>query len=126
MADIGVQVDGLSRLIRDLERLGVEVSDLKEAMGRVATEVMPDYQRHVPRVTGALVGDFRAAKAKGRARLLVGRARVPYAGPVNYGWSARNIKPANFVAKGDAAAAPKASNSLEREISQLISQLNLD
>lgn len=123
---IGVKVEGLSRVVRDLQKLGVEVDDLKDAMARIAEEVKPDYQRVTPRgETGRLRGDFRTGKAKGKAVLYVGRASVPYAGPINYGWPARNIAPANFIAKGDETAAPKAHASLEDAISDLVSTLHL-
>lgn len=122
---IGVRVEGLSSLVRNLQRLGVEVGDLREAFGRIAEEVKPDYQAVTPVRSGRLRGDYRASKAKGKANLYVGRASIPYAGAINYGWPARNIAPANFIAKGDETAAPKASVSLEEEISRLIQELHL-
>lgn len=122
---IGVKVEGLSSVVRNLERMGVEVADLKDAFGRIAEQVKPFYQSATPAVSGALRGDYRTSKSKGKANLYVGRASIPYAGPINYGWPARNIAPANFVARGDAAAEPTASASLENEISRLVSSLNL-
>lgn len=124
-SDIGVQIEGLSRVVRNLERMGVEVADLRDAFGRIAEQVKPDYQAATPVRTGRLRGDYRASKAKGKANLYVGRASIPYAGPINYGWPARNIAPRNFIERGDATAAPKASRSLEEEISRLVSELNL-
>lgn len=128
----GIRVEGLSRVVRDLQKFGVEVEDLKDAMARLAEQVKPDYQRFTPvgtapssKAPGRLRGDFRTGKAKGKAVLYVGRASIPYAGPINYGWPARNIRPANFIAKGDQIAAPKAHASLEDAISDLITNLNL-
>lgn len=122
---IGVRVEGLTKVVRGLQQMGVEVEDLKDAWGRIAEEVKPDYQRVTPYRTGRLRGDYRTSKAKGKANLYVGRASVPYAGPINYGWAKRNIAPANFVQRGDVTAAPKASRSLEEEISRLVARLNL-
>lgn len=121
-----VQVEGLSRVVRDLQRFGVEVSDLKEAFARIGEQVIPDYERFTPvGPTGRLRNDYRVSKAKSRTNLYVGRASIPYAGPINYGWPARNITPRNFIAKGDAVAGPKAQRSLEDEISDLVTRLNL-
>lgn len=122
---VGVRVEGLTSLVRSLQKMGVEAEDLKDAMGRIAEEIKPDYQAATPALTGRLRGDYRASKSKGKANLYVGRASVPYAAPINYGWPARNIAAANFVAKGDETAAPKASRSLEEEISRLITELRL-
>lgn len=122
---IGVRVEGLSSVVRNLQRMGVEVEDLRDAFARIAEEVKPDYQSVTPVKSGALRADYRTSKTKGKANLYVGRASIPYAGPINYGWPARNIAPRNFVARGDEIAAPKASRSLEEEISRLVSSLNL-
>jgi hypothetical protein len=122
---IGVKVEGLNQIVRGLQSMGVEVEDLRDAFGRIAEEVKPDYVAATPRKTGRLAGDYRASKTKGKANLYVGRASIPYAGPINYGWPARNIAASNFVARGDETAAPKASASLEEEISALIQKLNL-
>lgn len=105
--------------------MGVEVEDLRDAFARIGEEVKPDYQAATPHRSGRLAGDYRVSKAKGKANLYVGRASIPYAGPINYGWAARNIEPSNFVARGDAVAAPKAARSLEEEISRLVQNLNL-
>ncbi|KRF19662.1 hypothetical protein [Nocardioides sp. Soil796] len=122
---IGVKVEGLSGVVRNLQKMGVEVEDLKDAFARIGEQVKPDYQRVTPVRSGRLRGDYRVSKAKGKVNLYVGRASIPYAGPINYGWAARNIAPANFIAKGDETASPKASNSLEEAISDLVEKLNL-
>lgn len=122
---IGVRVEGLGSVVRSLQQMGVEVEDLKAAMKAIAEEVKPDYVAHAPVRTGRLRGDFRTANAKGKSTIYVGRASVPYAGPINFGWAARGIAPANFIAKGDATAAPKAAASLEDAISSLVQSLDL-
>lgn len=125
MTSVSVRVEGLGRVLRSLERLGVEVEDLKDGLGRIGTEAMPVYQALTPVRSGRLRGDYRVSRAKGRVNLYVGRASVPHAGPINYGWPARGIRASNFVERGDRVAAPRATASLETEIGRLIANLGL-
>ena len=57
---------------------------------------------------------------KRQAVVTAGRASVPYAGPINYGWPARNIAPSHFMQRTDAVMAPRAIQLLEAEINQRI------
>lgn len=136
-----VRVEGLSRAVRDLARLGVDLEDLRGAFSRIAVEAVPTYQRFTPRRSGRLRGDFRAARTANRAVLYVGRASVPYAKAINYGWGSgatgyrhgkranpnlRGSYPgANFVAKGDAVETPRAWAAIEADIDRLIRARNL-
>lgn len=122
---VTVRVEGLRRTVRALDRAGAGVDDVRDALGRIAANVEPDYKRYTPRARGRLQGTYRIGKAKSRAVIYVGTRAVPYAGPINYGWRGRNIKPAHFIAKGDVIAAPKASTQLEQELGQLFAQLGL-
>lgn len=115
-----IRIEGLSRAVRQLESFGVGLEDLRSAFARIASEAVPTYQRFTPVRSGRLRGDYRTARTKNRAVLYVGRAAVPYAKPINYGWPARNITGANFVAKGDAVEAPRALAAIEDDINRLI------
>lgn len=118
-----IQLTGVREAARDLERLGVRVEDLRAAFGRISSEALPVYQGFTPHRTGRLRGDFRPARTKNRAVLYVGRASVPYAGPINYGWAARNIAPANFIARGDEVMGPRAVEAIEAELNYLITTI---
>jgi hypothetical protein len=50
-----------------------------------------------PRRTGALGASVRGMKQVGRARIVAGNASVPYSGPINYGWPARNLPAQPFM-----------------------------
>ena len=125
MDKIGVQVVGLTQAVRSLERLGVEVEDLRDAWGRIADRVKPIYEANTPKRTGRLRGDYRTGRAKGKASLAVGGARVPYARVIRWGWAARNIRANDWVTRADATAEPVAATHLDEEISRLISRLDL-
>lgn len=81
----GTRVTGLRETIRNLERLGVNVQDLKEAFLDIANDVVQEAGALVRRKTGALAATIRPAKSKNKAVVRAGNGtRVPYAGIINY------------------------------------------
>ncbi len=121
----GVRVTGLNETVRSLQRLGVEVDDLKDVMADIAAEGARLAGQYAPRRSGRLGGTIRGNRAKAKAVVTAGRAQVKYAGPINYGWKKRNIAPALFMQKADAALAPEAVKKLEAGIEKLINGLGL-
>ena len=118
-----IQITGVREAARDLERLGVRVEDLKAAFGRISAEALPVYRGFTPVRTGRLRGNYRQGRTKNRAVLYVGGASVPYAGPIQYGWAARNIQGAHFIEKGDEAMGPRAVDAIEAELNYLITTI---
>lgn len=125
MVSGGVQVTGLNKLVRDLHALGLEVDDLKDAFGTIAKEGARVASSFAPIRSGKLRASVRGNRAKNKAVVSAGRARVPYAAPINYGWYARNIKPAHFMQKADAVMRPKALNELDKAILKKIKERGL-
>lgn len=123
---IGVRVQGLDRVVRDLKRLGVEVEDLRAAFTKIGQEAVPIYQAVTPRKTGRLAGSYRASRARNKAVLYVGSAAVPYAAAIQYGYPARNIAARRYVEQGDRVAAPQVTATLDEEVTRLIQRLDLD
>lgn len=122
---MAVRVEGLNRAVRDLQRAGVEIADIKDVFAEIASEAATIAARYAPVRSGALARSVRGNKAKNKAVVLAGRARVPYAGAINYGWPKRNIKPANFLAKADAEMAERAPKMLEDGVQRIIERNNL-
>lgn len=122
---VTIRVQGLTQMRKALDRAGAGATDMRDALGRIATAVEPDYKRRTPAKSGRLRGSYRVGKSKAKAVIYVGSRAAPHAGPINYGWRKRNISPAHFVAQGDATAGPKAATQLEHELSQLFDQLGL-
>lgn len=120
MAQTGVRIEGLSKAVRNLKALGLDVEDLKGAFSRIAAEAAQRVTRHVPHRSGRLAASVRGNRAQSKAVVTIGRASVPYAGPINYGWPKRNIAAANFIAKTDAEISPVALRLLEDEINKAI------
>lgn len=116
----GYKVDGLNQVVRGLQQIGVEVDDLKGAFSSIAAMGARQAARYAPKRTGRLAGDVRGNRARSKAVVMAGRASLPYAGPINYGWAARNITPSLFMQRADQAMRPFALRRLEAEINTTI------
>lgn len=121
----GVRVTGLNSTVRALEKLGLDVDDLKAAFGPIAAEAADIAAGYAPRRTGALAASIRGNRSKNKAVVAAGRARVPYAGPINYGWKKRGINPSGFMQKADEEMQPKALDMLEDAIGSAIRRRGL-
>lgn len=121
----GVRVDGLSAVVRALLEIGLEVDDLKDAFSNIATEGARFAAREAPHRSGRLAADIRGNRARSSAHVAAGRASVPYAGPINYGWAKHNIAPSGFMQRADQAWQPYALKRLEREINHQIERRGL-
>lgn len=120
-----VQITGLNEAVRGLEKMSVEVDDLKKVFGEIAKEAAELASGFAPKKTGRLSGSIRGNKAKNKAVVTAGRSVVPYAGAINYGWGAHNIAPAGFMQKADQAIAPGLDDRIERELGRLIREAGL-
>lgn len=105
---VTARVEGLDRLVRTLNRAALDITDLKDANKSVGEVVAGEAVMRAPRgKTGKLAGSIRSARQARRARVVVGRASVPYAGPIHWGWPARNIAAQPFAATAAQATEPR-------------------
>lgn len=120
-----VQIEGLNQKIKALQELGVELDDIKDVFAEIAKDGAEVASSFVPVKSGDLQDTIRGNRAKNKAVITAGRARVPYAGAINYGWPARNIAPAMFLQKADEVMADKAPQMLQEGIDRLIAEREL-
>lgn len=121
-----VQIEGLNEKIRALQELGVELDDIKDVFAEIAKEGAQVASSFAPvGETGNLQSTIRGNRAKNKAVITAGRARVPYAGAINYGWPARNIAPALFLQRADEEMEGRAQQMLEDGIARLIEEREL-
>lgn len=120
-----MRVEGLNKLVRDLQKLGLEVEDLKEAFGGIAAEGADLASSFAPKRSGRLAASVRGNRAKNKAVVMAGRASVKYAGPINYGWPARNIAASSFMARADVALQPEALQAITDAIEEKIREKGL-
>lgn len=97
MAQPQVQVQGLNNLLRTMRRMSVDLSDMKDANATVSAFVASAAASRAPRRSGQLAGTVRGTRQLRRARISAGRASVPYAGVIHWGWPARHIRPNPFI-----------------------------
>jgi hypothetical protein len=84
-----VAVVGLRALTRDVNRLCENAGDLNRALaqaGKQASQpIASQVAENVPRLTGTLAATIRVTGTRSGAAVRMGTARVPYAGPVDFG-----------------------------------------
>lgn len=120
-----VRVDGLRETIRSLERLGVEVSDLKAAFKKIGDAVLTDAKNRAPHKSGALAASIKLSNTKNKSVIRAGSARVKYAGVIHYG-GYNHIEPHPFLLEAVADNREEVIAALEKELKQLAAKLGLN
>lgn len=100
MADGSVRIEGGARLRRTLRAAGDDLSDLKAAHTAAAATAASGARGLVPTRTGRLAGSIRSSGTNSAGIVRAGRASIPYAGPIHWGWPARRIAAQPFLSDG--------------------------
>jgi hypothetical protein len=94
-----VQVRGARELRRAIRQ--AQDKDLKKELSRAhksaADIVANEAKRIVPRRSGRLQGSIRPGGTQTSGVVRAGKAAVPYAGVIHFGWPRRNIRPNTFL-----------------------------
>ena len=122
--DVGVSVVGLAKLRRELRRAGDDLADLKDANAAAAAIVAAAAEARAPRRTGRLAATVRGNRAASRASVSAGRASVPYAGPIHWGWPARGIEANPFVTDAAQATEHVWLSAYERQLETVAHKLD--
>lgn len=114
MAGIGaggnaaLQLRGAKELARGLKRAGADMKDLRAVNRQAAQVVVPAAKAIVPERSGRLKRTIRAGSTQRAGVVRAGNnGRVPYAGPINYGWRKRHIKPTRFMNRAARSTEPQ-------------------
>lgn len=120
----GTRVTGLRETIRNLERLGVSVQDLREAFGEISLDVAVEASGRVRVLTGAHRATIRPARTKNKAVVRAGNnTSAPAAGVLNYG--GRGIVGDEFLT-GPANADPEGkARKIDQNLERLIVKYDL-
>ena len=89
-----ITVEGGASLMRTLKRAGADIDDMKDTNQRVARQVAAVASSLAPRRSGRLAGSVKGNRAVAQAVI---RSRLPYAGPIHWGWQSRGIRPNPFM-----------------------------
>lgn len=94
---VNIELEGQREFRRALRAMGDDLDDLKAAHLAGARIVMKEALELVPVLTGTLQETIRASGTKTRGVVRAGYKRVPWAGPIHFGWPDRNITPQPFL-----------------------------
>jgi len=86
---VAVKVSGARELQRDLRRAGVDAKDLRGANRDIARWFAPTAAERAPYRTGRLSESVKGLGTATKAVITAGSAKVPYAGPIHFGWPTR-------------------------------------
>jgi hypothetical protein len=93
----GVAIIGANTVAATLEDLAEGLGAMSDAAGAAARIALAASRSRAPVDSGRLRGSGRAGSTGSTAQVVFS---VPYAGPIHWGWRARNITPSLFAVKG--------------------------
>lgn len=127
-----VRITGHREVRRAIGRVSDEMDrnsargELKALNLEAATLVKRSADGLVPVRSGRLKASVRAAASQKTARVRAGFQRVPYAGPIHFGWPARRISPQPFLYDALDRRRAEVVRVYDDGLSKLIKSHNLD
>ena len=121
MARPVVEVLGARQLRATLRRAGQDMSDLKRVHAEVGRIVVA--AASAPSRTGTLAASIRSGAAATSATVRAGGARVPYAGPIHWGWPARGITAQPFLSDAAQRTEPRWTEVYLTEVNRIIDRV---
>jgi len=93
-----IRIEGIDKLRRALVKLDQAAKEDFKAAGKTAAEIVERQARtEVPVRSGNLKNTIRSSGQQRGGVVSAGRAKVPYAGPIHFGWGRRRIHPNPFL-----------------------------
>jgi hypothetical protein len=92
-----ITVEGAKQLQRALRQVEGGMADLKVAHAEAAKIVERQAEAIAPRRSGRLAASVRSSGQARQGIVRAGKAVVPYAGVIHFGWAARNIAPQPYL-----------------------------
>jgi HK97 gp10 family phage protein len=127
-AQSGIKVTNLREINRALKNVGVPNDAIKKAGKESAEAVVSEAKSLVPVRTGALRNSIRiGATARGKITIMAGnnrkgKAGVPYANPIHWGWYKRKIAPQPFFVKALGYTREEIYNNYFEQLERLITE----
>jgi hypothetical protein len=115
-----VQVQGARELRKALKQVEGGLEDLKATHERIAQVVTPVGRREAPRRSGRMAGSVRGSGTKTQAVVRAGGARLPYGGPIHWGWPKRHIKAQPFLTDAGKQTEPTWTRIYQQDTQRLI------
>lgn len=120
-----IEIEGLDELRRNIRKLEGGVDDLKAANSSAAKIVENAAAPLVPRRTGRLRMSLRSSGTQRAGVVRAGKASVPYAGPIHFGWRKRNIRPQPFIYEAADRRRSEVLEAYDKQVGDLIRKYDL-
>ena len=125
MADnVGIRVEGAANLRRTLRKAGDDLTDLKNAHAKAAAVAGSHARTAGPRRSGRLLGSVRWSGNATGAVIRAGRASVPYAQPIHWGWRRRGIDPQPWVTEAAQDTEPVWTEVYAAAVQRILSRVH--
>lgn len=118
-----VEIKGSAQLARTLRKAGADAKDLRAVNRKAAEVVVPAGRGLVPVKSGKLSASIRAGATQKAGVIRAGKASVPYAGPIHWGWPGHHIKPHTFLVDAAKSTEPTWVELYNEEITRIIEQV---
>lgn len=118
-----IRVVGARQLRRELKRAGDDLTQLKAAHTEAAAVVRDFSIGSVPVRTGTLMHSIRSSGTNTKSVVRAGGAKVPYAGPIHWGWPARNIRETAFIADAAKASEPEWTGIFKKALDEALNKI---
>lgn len=114
---LSARIEGLREVEEGLHRVGLGIQDLRDVFNKLAAEGVSVAQHQAPRQTGRLAASLRPVVRRNYAAVT---SYLPYAGPINYGWRKRHIKPSGFMQRASRVMAAHLERDTQVAVERLI------
>lgn len=118
-----IEVVGAEHLQDTMKTAANELADLKAPSQAAGAMVLSAARARAPKVSGALAGSLFVEGIDGGVAV---QASSPYAGPIHWGWPARNIKAQPFLTEAGAATEPAWVQGYTTEVEAIIGRVEGD
>lgn len=118
-----VRVDGARQLRRTMRKADMDLQELKDTHARVAALVAGRSRPAAPERSGRLAASIRPGATKTSAIVRAGRKSIPYAGPIHWGWPARNITAQPFLVDAAKDSEPAWLAVYNQAVEKIIGQI---
>lgn len=119
-----IRIEGLDELLRTLRRADSDLlKSLAEDHKASAEIVAYEAQTRVPVLWGLLLETIRPGGTQRYGVVRAGKSAVPYAGPIHFGWPARNIAPNTFLYDAADARVDEVTDRFAQSLSRIAASI---
>jgi hypothetical protein len=120
----GTTVEGARELERTAHKAADDLGDMASSQARAGDYVAQTARSLAPTRSGRLAGTIRAQSAGVAATVTAGGPGVDYAGPIHFGWPARNIASQPFLTNALEQAESSVVNIYEDGVDRVVARIH--